>query len=168
MNWSAPFNELAEGERFQTRGRTVTESDVVMFAALTGDWHPQHADAEWAADGPFGQRIAHGMLIVSFAVGLVPFDPERVMALRRVRDVVFRRPVRLGDTVHVEGSVRALKPASDEAGLVTLGIDVLRQDARRACAAQVEVLWRAAPSGAAVAGAEVLAAPCGEDVWAVA
>ncbi|HEY5142227.1 MAG TPA: MaoC/PaaZ C-terminal domain-containing protein [Solirubrobacteraceae bacterium] len=167
MNWSAPFNELAEGERFHTRGRTVTESDVVMFAALTGDWHPQHADAEWAADGPFGQRIAHGMLVMSFAVGLVPFDPERVMALRRVRDVVFRRPVRLGDTVHVEGSVRALKPASDEAGLVTLGIDVVRQDARRACAAQVEVLWRAAASGTQDAGGEG-AAPCGEDVWAVA
>ncbi len=168
MNWSAPFNELAEGERFQTRGRTVTESDVVSFAALTGDWHPQHADAEWAAAGPFGQRIAHGLLIVSFAVGLVPFDPDRVMALRRVRDVVFRRPVRLGDTVHVEGSVRGLKPASDEAGLVTLGIDVLRQDARRACAAQVEVLWRAAPADAAGTAEAAAAAPCGEDVWAVA
>ena len=93
MNWSAPFSELVEGGRFTTRARTVTESDVVSFAALTGDWHPQHADAEWAAASPFGERIAHGMLVVSYAVGLVPFDPERVMALRRVRDAVFRRPV---------------------------------------------------------------------------
>ena len=162
MNWSAPFDELAAGERFRSRGRTVTESDVVMFAALTGDWHPQHADAEWAASGPFGQRIAHGMLVMSFAVGLVPLDPERVVALRRVRDAVFRRPVRLGDTIHAEGAVRALRPAGEEAGLVTIGIDVLRQDGLRACAAQVEVLWRrdAAPTSQAAAR------PCGEDVWA--
>ena len=149
-------------------GKTVTEADIAGFAGVSGDTNPIHLHDGFARTTRFGQRIAHGMLVMSFAVGLVPFDPERVMALRRVRDVVFRRPVRLGDTVHVEGSVRALKPASDEAGLVTLGIDVLRQDARRACTAQVEVLWRAAPSGAEVAGAEVRAAPCGEDVWAVA
>ena len=46
--FSNAFEELAPGERFTTRGRTVTEADVVGFAALTGDWHPQHADAEWA------------------------------------------------------------------------------------------------------------------------
>ena len=48
---------------------------MVAFSALTGDWHPQHSDAVWAADSAFGERIAHGMLIVSFAVGLVDFDP---------------------------------------------------------------------------------------------
>src|SRR5204863_9782764 len=84
MNFSAPFEQLAEGESFVSRGRTVTEADVVAFAALTGDWHPQHADAHWARDSAFGERIAHGMLIVSFAVGLVPFDPDRVVALRRI------------------------------------------------------------------------------------
>ena len=72
----------------------------------------------------FGERIAHGMLVVSFAVGLVPLDPERVIALRRVRDAVFRRPVRLGDTIHVSGRVANVRPAGDDAGLVTLAIDV--------------------------------------------
>ena len=164
MNWSAPFEELHEGARFATRGRTITEADVVGFAALTGDWHPQHADAEWARSSAFGQRIAHGMLVVSFAVGLVPLDPERVIALRRVRDAVFRRPVRLGDTIRAEGRVAKLTPAGEDAGLVTLAIDVLRQDDRRACAAQVEVLWRGDP----VAAAEDDARPCGEMVWGAA
>ena len=93
LNWSCPFEELEAGQAFATRGRTVTEADVVGFAALTGDWHPQHTDAVWAAESAFGERIAHGLFVLSLAGGLVPFDPERVVALRRVGDVVFKRPV---------------------------------------------------------------------------
>ena len=118
VNFSAAFEQLAEGDSFVSRGRTVTEADVVAFAALTGDWHPQHADADWAKDSAFGERIAHGMLIVSFAVGLVPFDPDRVVALRRIGDAVFKRPVRFGDTIHVEGSVAELRDIDDGTGLV--------------------------------------------------
>ena len=81
------------GATFTTRGRTITESDLVSFAALTGDWHPQHADASWAAAGRFGERVAHGMMLVSYSVGLVAFDPERVVALRGLDAVVFKRPV---------------------------------------------------------------------------
>jgi acyl dehydratase len=115
---------------------------VVGFAALTGDWHPQHADAAWAEQSPFGERIAHGMLVVSLAAGLVPFDPGRVMALRRVSDATFKRPVRFGDTLHVEGRIAELSPASDEAGLVGFAWNVVNQDGRTACRARVDVLWR--------------------------
>ena len=142
MNFSAPFEELEAGQAFTTRGRTVTESDVVGFAALTGDWHPQHADAQWAADSPFGERIAHGLLVVSLAAGLVPFDPERVVALRRIGDVVFKRPVLLGDTLRVSGRVAELGAGSDEAGLVAFTWSVVNQDDRTVCRARVEVLWR--------------------------
>jgi 3-hydroxybutyryl-CoA dehydratase len=141
--FSAPFEALTSGQPFSTRGRTVTEADVVGFAALTGDWHPQHSDAEWAAHGPFGERIAHGMLVMSLAVGLVPLDPDRVIALRRLSDVVFKRPVRFSDTVRVDGRITDLKPASDEAGLVTLAWSVLNQHGQAVCRAHVEVLWRA-------------------------
>jgi acyl dehydratase len=153
VNWAAPFEELATGVEFETRGRTVTEADVVGFAALTGDWHPQHADAEWAASSAFGERIAHGMLVISLAVGLVPFDPERVLALRRVADAVFKRPVRLGDTLRVRGRVDELRPLGDEAGLVALGWSVVNQDDRVVCRARVEVLWArdAAPAAPATA-----------------
>ncbi len=142
MNWSAPFEELEAGAAFTTRGRTVTEADVVGFAALTGDWHPQHTDAVWAAESPFGERIAHGLAVVSFAAGLVPFDPERVMALRRVADATFKRPVKLGDTLRVSGKIAELADRSDEAGLVAFAWSVLNQDERVVCRARIEVLWR--------------------------
>ncbi len=138
---SVPFEALAEGAGFETRGRTVTEADVVAFSAQTGDWHPQHADAEWAARSAFGERVAHGMLVLSYAVGLVSFDPARVLALRRVSDAVFKRPVRLGDTIRVRGEVAALRPVSDEAGLATLAWTVVNQDGQTVVRARVEVLW---------------------------
>ena len=142
MSWWAPFEALETGQEFTSRGRTVTEADVVAFASLTGDWHPQHADAEWAAGSPFGERIAHGMLVISLASGLVPFDPGRVVALRRVADATFKRPVRFGDTVHVEGRIKELSRGSEEAGVVTFAWNVVNQDGRTVCRASVDVLWR--------------------------
>ena len=139
---SLPFESLEEGARFTTRGRTITESDVVAFAARTGDWHPQHSDAEWAASSQFGERIAHWMLVLSYAVGLVEFDPERVLALRRVADAVFKRPVRLGDTIRVRGSVESCAPVGEAAGLVTLGVRVVNQRDELVLRARVEVVWR--------------------------
>jgi acyl dehydratase len=127
---------------FNSRGRTVTEADVVAFSALTGDFHPQHTDAVWAADSAFGERIAHGMLIVSFAVGLVAFDPERVIALRRIRDVVFKRPVRLGDTIHVEGTETERREVDDETALVTWSWRIVNQDNELVCKVTIEALYR--------------------------
>jgi 3-hydroxybutyryl-CoA dehydratase len=142
ISWWAPFEALEVGQEFRTRGRTVTEADVVGFASLTGDWHPQHSDAQWASESPFGERIAHGLLVVSLAAGLVPFDPGRVVALRQVSQATFKRPVRFGDTVHVEGRIAELGRSSDDAGLVTFAWNVVNQDARVVCRARVEVLWR--------------------------
>jgi 3-hydroxybutyryl-CoA dehydratase len=127
---------------FTSRGRTVTEADVVAFSALTGDWHPQHSDAVWAADSAFGERIAHGMLIVSFAIGLVNFDPERVVALRRIRDVVFKRPVRLGDTIHVEGTEAERREVDDEMALVTWNWRIVNQDDELVARVTIEALTR--------------------------
>jgi 3-hydroxybutyryl-CoA dehydratase len=127
---------------FKSRARTVTEADVVAFSALTGDWHPQHSDAVWAAQSAFGERIAHGMLVVSFAVGLVAFDPERVIALRRVRDVVFKRPVRLGDTIHVEGTEAERRDVDDETVLVTWNWRIVNQDDELVCRVTIEALCR--------------------------
>jgi 3-hydroxybutyryl-CoA dehydratase len=142
ISWWAPFEALEPGQEFTTRGRTVTEADVVGFASLTGDWHPQHSDGEWAAAGPFGERIAHGMLVIALASGLVPFDPGRVVALRRVCDATFKRPVRFGDTLRVEGRIAELGAGSEEAGLVTFAWNVVNQEGRTVCRARVEVLWR--------------------------
>jgi acyl dehydratase len=141
VDWSAPFEALAEGLTFVSRGRTITETDVVQFAALTGDFHPLHTDAVFAAEGPFGARIAHGMLTISYAVGLVPLDPRRVLALRRITDVVFKRPVHLGDTIHVEGGVTGLKAVSDEAGIVSFSWRIKDAAGALLTRASIDVLW---------------------------
>jgi acyl dehydratase len=127
---------------FNSRARTITEADVVAFSALTADRHPQHSDAVWASQSAFGERIAHGMLIVSFAVGLVAFDPERVVALRRIRDVVFKRPVRLGDTIHVEGTEAERREVDDEMALVTWNWRIVNQDDELVCRVAIEALVR--------------------------
>ncbi len=139
--FSAPFEALEPGTRFETRGRTVTEADVVAFATQTGDFHPQHVDAEWSAQSAFGERIAHGMLVLSYAAGLVPFDPRRVIALRKVRDAVFKRPVRLGDTIRVHGKLADLKPIDERAGLVAVALDVRGAGGKTVMRATVEVVW---------------------------
>ncbi len=140
--FSSDFDALRPGASFITRGRTITEADLVSFSALTGDWHPQHADAEWAASSQFGSRVAHGMLILSYALGLVPIDPARVVALRGVDDVAFKRPVRIGDTIRVEGRLEETKPLSEDLGLVTFLWKIVNQDGELAVRARVTVLWR--------------------------
>ncbi len=122
-------------------GRTITEADVISFAALTGDWHPQHADAEWAARGRFGERVAHGMLVLSYAVGLIKFDPERVVALRGLDSAVFKRPVRIGDTIRVRSQVDQVKPLDGEHALVAFAWRIINQDDQVVARVRVEALW---------------------------
>ena len=143
LDWAVPFEALEEGLAFATAEHVVTEEEVLAFAALTGDHHPQHVDAAWAASSAFGEQIAHGMFVVSLAAGLVPFDPSRVIALRALREVTFKRPVRFGDAIRVEGRVEGLRSVGEDAGLVTLVWRILDADDRLACRAKVDVVWRA-------------------------
>ena len=140
--FSKDFDALSEGERFVTRGRTIGEADITSFATLTGDTHPQHTDAEWAASSRFGERIAHGLLVLSYAAGLMPFDPERIVALRRVGDAVFKQPVRIGDTIHVEGEVVEKTEIDPAHGLVATRWRVLNQHGKLVARASVELVWR--------------------------
>jgi 3-hydroxybutyryl-CoA dehydratase len=140
--FARPFGALVVGERFVTGGRRVAESDILDFAALTGDGHPQHTDPDWAAGSRFGEQIAHGLLVLSFAVGLLPLDPDRVVALRRVGDAVFKQPVKIGDTVHVEGQIVRTREVDSEHGLVEARLRIVNQDGRLAVRTDVELVWR--------------------------
>jgi 3-hydroxybutyryl-CoA dehydratase len=136
------FDALSEGERFVTRGRTIGEADITGFGTLTGDTHPQHTDAEWAAGSRFGERIAHGLLVLSYAAGLMPFDPERIVALRRVGDAVFKQPVKIGDTIHVEGEIAGKSEIDPGHGLVTTRWRVMNQRGKLVARASVDLVWR--------------------------
>jgi 3-hydroxybutyryl-CoA dehydratase len=134
------------GTSLKGRGRTIGEADITSFAALTGDWHPQHADAVWAAEGPFGERVAHGMLVLSYAFGLLPIDPERVVALRSVRSVVFKRPVAIGTTIRPEAEIVNERPLDADHALVELALRVRDADGRLVVRGVIEVLWRESTS----------------------
>jgi 3-hydroxybutyryl-CoA dehydratase len=136
------FDTLTVGERFVTRGRTIGEADITSFATLSGDTHPQHTDAEWAAGSRFGERIAHGLLVLSYAAGLMPFDPERIVALRRVGEAVFKQPVRIGDTIHVEGEVVEKSEIDAAHGLVGTRWRVLNQHGKLVARASIDLVWR--------------------------
>ena len=141
----ARIGELVQGAEFTSRGRTITEGDLMSFSALTGDWHPQHSDAEWAAQSRFSGRVAHGMLVLSYALGLVPFDPERVVALRGLESAMFKRPVAIGDTIRVRCRVEGTRPLDDANELVELAFRVVNQDDRAVALARIHAVCRRAP-----------------------
>ena len=135
-----PYGEIIEGAEFASRQRTITETDVVNFASLTGDWHPAHTNQLWAQENVFGERIAHGMLLLSYSIGLVP--NAYIVALRRIKNVVYKTPVRFGDTVHVRGKIQRLKPFTDDVGLVGARWRLANQDKETCVKMEFEMLWR--------------------------
>lgn len=99
------FEEFETGQSIITAARTITESDVVSFAGLTGDFNQIHIDAEFSQNSPFGQRVAHGLLVLSISMGLVVQTgvmEGTVLAFREIQEWKFSKPVFLGDTLHVE------------------------------------------------------------------
>jgi len=123
--------EFQAGQRVVTAGRTVAESDVLAFAGLSGDFNPIHTDAEFSKVGPYGQRIAHGLLCLSIAVGLTMrsgFLGGTVLAFREIEAWKFVKPVFLGDTLHAELEVAGTKALPRlKAGTVVLAVTVKNQ-----------------------------------------
>jgi acyl dehydratase len=126
------FEEFEVGQEIVSVGRTVTESDVFGFAGLTGDYNQIHTDAEYSRTTPFGQRIAHGLLVLSIAMGLsvrTGFVEGTVLAFREITSWKFIKPVFIGDTVHVDLNVVALKAMPRiGGGSVTIDVNVRNQD----------------------------------------
>jgi 3-hydroxybutyryl-CoA dehydratase len=128
------FEEFEPGQSITSSGRTITEADVVAFAALTGDWSSIHSDAVYAASHPLGQRVAHGLLGMSIAVALavrLGFLEDTLLAFREIRDWKFSQPIYLGDTIHMRATITGTKKVHRlGGGLVTLEVDIVNQDAK--------------------------------------
>lgn len=126
------FEDFQVGKRIITVGRTVTEADVVAFAGLSGDFNQIHTDAQFAQAGPFGQRVAHGLLGLAIASGLVVqtgIMQGTIMAFREVREWKFSQPIFFGDSIHVELEVLELKALPRlGGGSVVIGLDVKNQN----------------------------------------
>lgn len=127
------YEDYAVGQKMVTRGRTITESDIVQFGALTGDFNPMHFDDAYMQGHLLGRRVAHGMLTVSYAIGQayqLGFMEQTVLAFRAL-EMKFSTPVFIGDTIHVELEVTALKDAHRMGGgLVTLEARIFNQDGK--------------------------------------
>lgn len=100
------FEDYAINSSRQTGGRTITEADIVLHAGQTGDFYPHHMDAEWCRSQPFGQRIAHGTLILSIAMGMTAGVINPHATSYGYEHVRFIKPVFIGDTIHVVVCIR--------------------------------------------------------------
>ena len=119
------FEDYRLGEKFTSPGRTITEADIVMFSALTGDWHPLHTNVEYAKKTPFGDRIAHGMLVLCvgsalvFRLGAYVALPKSFIAFYGMDSVRFTGPVKIGDTIYCEVEIDSLDPKDEKRGVIS-------------------------------------------------
>ncbi len=124
------FEQFNIGDHFISQARTITEADVVQFAGLSGDFNPLHTDAEFAKTTPFGERIAHGMLISAIATGMANwtgvFEGTTIALMEQL--LRYKGAVRLGDTVHLELTVSEKKETSKlDRGIIKVDAAVVNQ-----------------------------------------
>lgn len=124
------YEDFEVGESRSTVGRTITEADIVLHAGQTGDFFPHHMDAEWMATQPAGQRIAHGTLILSVAVGMTASEINPHAMSYGYDRIRFIKPVFIGDTITVTAEItgkteHAKRP--DEFGYVHERVTVVNQ-----------------------------------------
>jgi acyl dehydratase len=125
------YEDVEIGFRFETPARTVTEADFASFAEISGDFNPLHSDAVFAAGTIYGERIAQGALVLSFATGLrqrVGLFDGTLMGLLEIRRWRFLKPVRIGDTIRVVSEVIELRPTSKpDRGVMVQRVEVMNQ-----------------------------------------
>lgn len=157
MDWA--FEDFIVGRSVESSARMVTEADVLAFAALTGDAHPLHTDAAYAATTEFGGQIAHGLLGLGLAAGLLArlgVIAPWVVALLGVREWRFLAPVALGETVRARAVVQAARGSNSkpDRGIVTLAIELVRADDVVAQRGELSLLIRRRAGAAADAVGE--------------
>ncbi len=125
------FEQFEIGDRYESQGRTVTEADVVAFAGLSGDFNPLHTNAEFGKTTPFGERIAHGMLIMAIATGMAQwtgiFEGTTIALMEQL--IRYKGAVKFGDTVHLQLEVLEKKPTSKPGrGIVRFAARMINQN----------------------------------------
>ncbi|MCJ7721519.1 MaoC family dehydratase N-terminal domain-containing protein [Candidatus Bathyarchaeota archaeon] len=135
------FEDFEIGQEFQTSGRTITESDMLNFAGLSGDFNPLHLDEEFAKGSPFKTRVPHGLCIMSISTGLI--DRLGVISCTALACLEinwkFFKPVLIGDSIRVVMKVLEKKESKKgDRGVVTFEMMIFNQKGEK-----VEVgLWK--------------------------
>ena len=128
------YADLHVGMAFRSPGRTITDADVVAFAGLTGDYSELHTSDVYAQASQFGRRVAHGLLGLAYAHGLMwPRTGElrqTAIAFLGISDWKFVGPIFLGDTIFVEYRIAELRDSKSKPtqAIATFDVDVVNQD----------------------------------------
>ena len=133
------------GDVVPSRGRTITETDVVNFCYLTGNWLEIHSNVELASKTEFGQRLVQGSLVFSIIPGLVTWDPRFTRAFYGVERLRFIKPVFIGDTITTKVVVADVQVRDDDESVVTFDVEVLNQHGKTVQACQFRLLGRRRP-----------------------
>jgi acyl dehydratase len=125
------FDDLDIGDEFTTVSRTVTETDIINFCGVSGDFNQLHTDIEFAARTPFGQRIAHGMCGMTIASGCLNrcgLIEGTTVAFQGIKEWVFKKPLFINDTIYVHIKVKDKKESKKpDRGLISFWMDVINQ-----------------------------------------
>lgn len=142
------FDDFVLGERFETSGITIDQSDINLFAGLSGDFNPIHTDEAFAAATAFGGRISHGFLVIAKMSGKfnqLGFWDGSVIAMLET-GWCFLKPVKPGDTVHGLVTVDELKRTkAPDKGIIKVGIQVINQNDEKTADGFLKLMLRARP-----------------------
>jgi acyl dehydratase len=142
------FDEIQIGEEYESPGRTVTEADIVLFAGLSGDYNILHTDVEFMKTSIFGERIAHGLLVLSMQSGLLPRGMEKPYATIAFGGLrwKFKAPVKIGDTIQVRARVVGKKETRPDRGVITLERTIVNQRGEIVQQGETDVIVERAPA----------------------
>ncbi|KPV64541.1 MAG: bifunctional aldehyde dehydrogenase/enoyl-CoA hydratase [Candidatus Bathyarchaeota archaeon BA1] len=138
------FDDFVVEEVFETPARTITEADIVNFAGVSGDFTPLHMDEEFAKQGPFGRRVAHGLLTLAVTIGLwmkMGIFEGTIAAFYGMDRLRFTKPVYIGDTIRARVRITE-KVDKGQYGLMTLENEVTNQRNETVLVFQAKLLMK--------------------------
>lgn len=145
------FEDFEVGASFTTPARTITSTDIVNFACLSGDFNEVHTNHEYCRSTSFGEPIAHGPLVYAIAAGLQyasGVNDGTLLALVQIDGWKMLSPIKHGDTIHMKSTVLEKKPSSSkkDRGVVSLLRQVVKQDGSIAQEMKATLLYRRRPA----------------------
>ena len=132
---SLPVDQLTVGDAAESR-KTISESDVYLFAGVTGDFNPLHVDAEYAKTTPFGARVAHGPLILSLCAGILGTELPGLGTVAVTNQISYEAPAHIGDTIAARVEVAGLDPDRNRA---TMAVTWTNQDGTQVASGEMVV-----------------------------
>ncbi len=144
------YEDFEVGQTFSTPARTVTSTDIVNFACLSGDFNEIHTNVEYCKTTPFGEPIAHGPLIYAMMGGLQyasGINDGTLISLLQIDKWRLLVPVKHGDTIHMESTVLAKKETSKpDRGVITFARACVKQDGSKAQEMEATLMYRRRPA----------------------